>query len=321
MSKPTSQEDEYLQLLRDIINYGYDKPSRNGGTRFLVNKQLTFELSRPNETMIMPLLTTKRIPFHLVVTELLWFLKASCNSALLAEQGNHIWDGNSTREYLDSIGLKDYKVGQLGPIYGWQWRRFNAPYPLDDTEERGGADQIAAVIDGLKKDPWGRRHIVSAWNPAQISQMALPPCHMLFQFIVRPRRLPSTYYNIDDPKKRFLASINESQPKPYWLDCIMIQRSGDVPLGVPFNIASYALLTHMIASLTGLTAGRLTLQINDAHIYHNQIDGCLTQINRSPTSFPTLQLKQRSSIDEFTIQDFELIDYNPQSTIKFPLSV
>lgn len=320
------EESLYLKLMQDIVESGYDKPSRSGGTRFLVSRQLSFDLSKPTHAgkyaMVLPLLTTKQVSFKLIATELLWFLKASCDSTILADLGNHIWDGNGTREYLDSIGLKDYKAGQLGPIYGWQWRRFNAPYPTS-SEKKKTIDQISSVIEGIKKDPWGRRHIVTAWNPEQLSQMALPPCHMIFQFVVRPQIISSSYYNIEDPKQRFEHSIMESTNKqPFWLDCIMMQRSGDVPLGVPFNIASYALLQHMICSLVGLTAGKLTIQINDAHIYHNQIDGCIEQLRRKPSVFPTLKFKRiMFSIDDFSLDDFELIDYAPQPAIKFPLSV
>lgn len=354
--KENDDERGYLHLMQDCLNDGYDKPSRNGGTRFLVSRQLSFNLSRLRGDakkekmdgafdMILPLLTTKHVSFKLVLSELLWFLEASCDSGDLAHRyNNHIWDGNGSREHLDSMGLTEYKVGQLGPVYGWQWRRFNAPYLLSslsapgaETAEKGAEtksaekdiknkkqDQIATVIEGIKKDPWGRRHVVSAWNPEQLSAMALPPCHMMFQFIVRHKSPSPSYYNIDDSKKRFEASIAETRTRePFWLDCIMIQRSGDIPLGVPFNIASYALLTHMVARLTNLTPGKLYIQINDAHVYHNQIDGCIEQLSRAPRAFPLLKIqdKKHASIDDFKMDDFELVGYDPHPAIKFPLSV
>lgn len=356
------EETQYLELMREVLHNGVDKPSRTGvGTRFVSGVQLKFNLTKPDGSMILPLLTTKKVSFKLVYSELLWLLSASCDSSVLAEQyDNHIWDADGSRESLDKRGFKYRKVGELGPVYGWQWRNWNKPYPVSDSSETGvdrqwqlikddeitsGStnfyfarsvmplvtsviynDQITHVIENLKKDPWSRRHIVTAWNPDQIDQMALPPCHVMFQFIVRPNHRPSSYYNVDDPKKRLELSIKDGleNPQPYWLDCILTQRSGDIPLGIPFNIASYSLLTHMIAHLTGLKAGQLIHNIGDAHIYHNQIEGCLTQIDRKPRDPPTISILDMvptyQSIDDFNIDSITLKDYNPDPAIKFPLS-
>jgi thymidylate synthase len=289
------EEQAYLNLLRDILKNGSDKPSRtNTNTRSLTGTQLRFTLSEKRDIeaggskMILPLMTTKTTSFRLILTELLWFLEGECNAQVLASKyNNHIWDANASREYLDKIGFKDREVGDLGPVYGRQWRKWN-----------NHLDQIKQVIESIKNDPYSRRHIVTAWNPDQIPLMALPPCHLLFQFVVRP--------------------LNN---KPYWLDCVLTQRSADMPLGVPFNIASYALLTHMIASLTDLNGGTLVINMGDCHIYHNQFEGCEKQLMRTPRLFPELRFKRSiKDIDGFNMDDFELIGYNPHPVIKFPFS-
>jgi thymidylate synthase len=289
------EEQAYLNLLCNILENGSDKPSRTGmNTRSLTGTQLRFTLSRQRDIeaggseMILPLLTTKTTSFRLILTELLWFLEGECNAQVLAAKyNNHIWDANGSREFLDRIGFESRSTGDLGPVYGRQWRRWN-----------NHIDQIKQVIASLKSDPYSRRHIVTAWNPDQIPDMVLPPCHLLFQFVVRP--------------------LNN---KPYWLDCVLTQRSADMPLGVPFNIASYALLTHMIASLTDLHGGTLIINMGDCHIYHNQFEGCLTQLARIPRRFPEIRFKlDINDIDAFNVDDFELIGYNPHPIIKFPFS-
>jgi thymidylate synthase len=296
------EEQTYLNLMRSVLRDGCDKPTRTGtDARSITGAQLRFNLFDVNDIeaglprMILPLLTTKNTSFRLILTELLWFLEGECNATALATvYNNHIWDANSSREYLDKIGKQSYQVGQLGPIYGVQWRHWNRDL------FNPGIDQIAQVIQSIKLDPYGRRHVVSAWNVEQIPDMALAPCHILFQFIVRPRTTGA----------------------PFWLDCVLTQRSADLPLGVPFNIASYAILTHMIASLTGLHGGVLVVNLGDCHIYHNQFDGCKTQLERTPRQFPELRFKRPiTDIDDFHVDDFELVDYKPHPTIKFPFSV
>lgn len=306
------EEQNYLECMRKIMQDGFDKPSRAGKSRSLTGTQLKFTLHDSSQIlnhdietglyqepkMILPLLTTKTTSFRLIATELLWFLEGVCNAKDLATKyNNHIWDANGSREFLDRLGFTDREVGDLGAIYGRQWRHWNA-----DVFNRDGIDQIAQVINSIKSDPYGRRHIVSAWNVEQLQDMVLPACHVLFQFVVRPRL--------------------QSDSDPFWLDCVLTQRSADMPLGVPFNIASYALLTHMVASLTGLHGGELTINMGDCHIYHNQFDGCKTQLSREPRVFPELRFKRRvMSIDDFRFDDFAIVDYNPHPTIKFPFSV
>lgn len=308
MATQNQEEQAYLDLMRQIIDHGYDKPNRTGtDTRSLTGTRLQFTLYNKDHDiesgppkMILPLLTTKNTSFRLILTELLWFLEGECNAKVLAEKyHNHIWDANGSREFLDRVGFKDREVGNLGAVYGVQWRHWNAQNPWSK-----GIDQIAQVIDSIKRDPYGRRHIVSAWNPEQIPEMVLPACHMLYQFVVRPRQPRST------------------NKEPYWLDCVLSQRSADMPLGVPFNIASYATLTHMIANLTGLHGGTLTINMGDCHVYLNQLPGCAIQLDRTPRPFPELSFKRTiSDIDNFKVEDFELVDYNPYPAIKFPFSV
>jgi thymidylate synthase len=320
-------EQNYLDLMRTALYDGFDKPSRTGvGTRFITGAQLKFKLTGDDGSMVLPLLTTKFVSFRLIYTELLWLLSASCNSEVLAQKyNNHIWDSDGSRERLDQRGFRGRPTGDLGPVYGWQWRRWNAPYHYSstDTKKEDGIDQIQAVIDSIKKDPWGRRHIVSAWNPEQIAEMALPPCHVMFQFVVRPRRKSPTYLNVADPVERLTLSVADSANEPYWLDCFLTQRSGDIPLGIPFNIASYSLLTHMIAHLTGLHAGELIHNIGDAHIYHNQFEGCIQQLARTPKQPPTIRWaspEALTNIDSFGPDSIALEGYQHCPKINFPLS-
>lgn len=211
-----NQEQQYLNLIRDIIENGVEKRDRTGvGTRSTFGNMMRFDISQT-----FPLLTTKRVYWKGVVEELLWFLRGSTFSKELSDKDVHIWDGNGSREFLDKLGFKERKEGDLGPVYGFQWRHFGAKYLNCDTDYSGqGVDQIEQLINRIKSDPDSRRHIVSAWNVADLHKMALPPCHVLFQFYV-------------------------SQGK---LSCMLYQRSCDVGLGIPFNIASYALLTVMVA--------------------------------------------------------------------------
>lgn len=214
-----NQEQQYLDLIREIIETGNEKRDRTGvGTRSLFGRTMRFDISQT-----FPLLTTKKVFWKGVVEELLWFLRGSTYGKELSNKGVHIWDGNGSREFLDKLGFKDRVEGDLGPVYGFQWRHFGAKYTTWDANYSGqGVDQIQDVIRRLKNDPDSRRHIVNAWNVADLSKMALPPCHVLFQFYVNDGKL----------------------------SCMLYQRSCDVGLGIPFNIASYALLTVMIARVT-----------------------------------------------------------------------
>lgn len=242
-----------------------------------------------------PLLTTKRVFWRAVVEELLWFIKGSTNAKLLQEKGIHIWDGNSSREFLDKCGFTEREEGDLGPIYGFQWRHFGAKYRdcnYDYTDE--GVDQLKQIIQTLKTNPNDRRMIMSAWNPVDTAQMALPPCHCLVQFYV---------------------SNNE-------LSCQLYQRSADMGLGVPFNIASYALLTYIIAHITDFKPGDFIHTTGDTHIYINHIESLKTQIKRKPRAFPKLVINRKvTDIEDFKYDDFKLIDYFPHNQIKMQMAI
>uniref|UniRef100_A0A182RJR0 Thymidylate synthase n=1 Tax=Anopheles funestus TaxID=62324 RepID=A0A182RJR0_ANOFN len=286
------EEQAYLQLIRDIIDKGSKRLDRTGvGTLSIFGSQMRFSLRDGT----IPLLTTKKVFFRGVAEELLWFIKGSTNAKELQDKGIHIWDGNSTREYLDSCGFTDREEGDLGPVYGFQWRHFGAKYKTCHDDYTGqGIDQLAEVIHKIKNNPYDRRIIMSAWNPSDIPNMALPPCHCLAQFFVGNGEL----------------------------SCQMYQRSADVGLGVPFNIASYSLLTHMIAHVTGLKAGEFVHTTGDTHIYLNHVDALREQIERTPSKFPSLIIKRKvEAIDDFNFADFEIVNYNPQSAIKMKMAV
>lgn len=311
--RKTTGEHYYIHLLQDIKT-NPARPNRTGvPTRSMFAKQLEFNL-RDADKMILPLLTTKSVPFRVVYEELLWFISGGTEARSLQEKNVHIWDGNSTREYLDKRGLTHYREGELGPIYGFQWRHWGATY-LPEKERTTKeishvgnctVDQLQTVIAGIQNDPWDRRHVVSAWNPSDLSQMALPPCHILFQFYVDP----------------------DDNGKPKHLSCSMYQRSADAFLGVPFNIASYALLTHMVARVCGLQAKRLVITMGDCHIYENHLDAVNEQIKRSTRGFPhitfdkTIEEKGDSlTIDDFRSDSIVLHQYYPHPTIKAPMAV
>ncbi|KAK5781293.1 thymidylate synthase PWA37_004726 [Arxiozyma heterogenica] len=294
------EEDQYLQLCQRIIEEGEFRPDRTGtGTYSLfAPPQLRFDLSNGK----FPLLTTKKVFTKGIILELLWFIAGCTDGNKLSEQGVKIWDGNGSREYLDKLGLTDRKVGDLGPIYGFQWRHFGAKYKTCDDDYSGqGVDQLKDVIWKLKNNPYDRRIIMSAWNPPDFPQMALPPCHVFSQF----------YVNF--PK--------EPNKKPR-LSCLLYQRSCDMGLGVPFNIASYALLTIMIAHITDMEPGEFIHTMGDAHVYRDHIDALKEQIRREPRPFPTLKINRKvDSIDDFKFEDFEICDYNPHPRIQMTMSV
>lgn len=282
-------EEQYLNLLRDILNYGDLTPSRdNNLTLSLTGKTLTFILKEGDKNII-PLITTRKVNFRLILTELLWFISGNTNSKTLAnEYDNHIWDANGSKENLSRLGFGHRKEGDLGPVYGFQWRNWNGK----------DIDQLKNVIENIKKNPFSRRHVVSAWNPEQLPKMVLPPCHCMFHFLVRAENM-----------------------KPKYLDCIVYQRSADVPVGLPFNIASYATLTHMIAKTCNLEARKLIHNIGDAHIYENQIKKVKIQIKRTPTLFPHIIFDKQNSIDDYKLSHFKLKDYDSYGVIKFPFNL
>lgn len=271
-------EMQYLDLLNDCLNNGTYREGRNGGTYGLFGRQIRFDL---NEGF--PLLTTKRVFFKAIAVELLWFLRGDTNIKFLHDHGVTIWD-----EWAD-------ENGDLGPVYGKQWRHWPDRPSFAGSRDVRYIDQIANVIAGLKSDPNGRRHIVTAWNPVEINDMALPPCHCLFQFFVSDGKL----------------------------SCQLYQRSADIFLGVPFNIASYALLTHMIAKEVGLEVGEFVHTFGDVHLYANHVEQAKEQLERLPLKFPTLVINRPpnvTGIDQYNWSDISVIDYDPHPAIKAEVS-
>ncbi|KAJ3707382.1 hypothetical protein LUZ61_011087 [Rhynchospora tenuis] len=285
------EEYLYLRLVEDILKNGASKNDRTGtGTLSKFGCQMRFNLRKS-----LPLLTTKRVFWRGVVEELLWFISGSTNAKVLQEKGIHIWDGNATREYLDSVGLAHREEGDLGPIYGFQWRHFGAKYTDMHADYTGkGFDQLKDVIDKIKNKPDDRRIIISAWNPSDLQQMALPPCHMFAQFYVENGEL----------------------------SCQMYQRSADMGLGVPFNIASYSLLTYMIAQVCDLKPGDFVHVIGDAHVYRTHVKPLEDQIQKQPKPFPILKINPlKKDIDSFEASDFKLVGYDPHNKIEMKMAV
>ncbi|XP_014225040.1 thymidylate synthase-like [Trichogramma pretiosum] len=285
-------EYQYLKLIKQIIQKGNVKTDRTGtGTHSIFGTQMRFSL----RDGIFPLLTTKRVFWRGVVEELLWFIKGSTNAKELSDKDIHIWDANSSREFLDSCGFTDREVGDLGPVYGFQWRHFGAKYVNMHTDYTGqGIDQLKQVIDTILNKPDDRRIIMSAWNPIDIPIMALPPCHALVQFYVANGEL----------------------------SCQLYQRSADMGLGVPFNIASYSLLTYMIAHITKLKPGDFVHSMGDCHVYLNHVPALQEQLLRKPKPFPKLIITRNvKEIDDFKSSDFQLDGYHPHPKISMPMAV
>ncbi len=270
----------YLDLMRHVLEHGTPKADRTGtGTRSVFGYQMRFKI-RFNLAESFPLLTTKRVHFRSVVHELLWFLRGDTNTAYLRHHNVTIWD-----EWAD-------ENGELGPVYGAQWRSWRAA-------DGRTIDQIRQVVDQIRTNPDSRRLIVSAWNVGELDNMALPPCHALFQFYVAPEA--------DDPGR---------------LSCQLYQRSADIFLGVPFNIASYSLLTLMIAQVTGLRPGEFIHTFGDAHLYENHLDQAREQLSRTPRPLPTMRLNPAvTDLFAFTYDDFTLEGYNPHPAIRAPVAV
>ena len=263
-------EWQYLNLLRDILDNGVRRDDRTGtGTLGVFGRQIRFDLAKG-----FPVLTTKKLHLRSIIIELLWFLRGETNISWLKENGVRIWD-----EWADA-------EGELGPVYGKQWRSWTAP-------DGRVIDQIEKLVHGLKTNPNGRRHIVSAWNPADVDDMALPPCHCLFQFFVADGKL----------------------------SCQLYQRSADIFLGVPFNIASYALLTLMVAQVVGLEPGEFVHTFGDAHLYLNHLEQAELQLTREPLPLPTMSLSPRADLFAYELADFTLNDYQAWPHIKAAVAV
>ncbi|MBL8472991.1 MAG: thymidylate synthase [Rhodocyclaceae bacterium] len=262
---------QYLDLMRHVLEHGHPKSDRTGtGTRSVFGWQMRFDLQQG-----FPLLTTKKLHLRSIIHELLWFLRGDTNIAYLKQNGVSIWD-----DWADA-------AGDLGPVYGKQWRRWEAP-------DGATIDQIARLVDALQRNPDSRRHIVSAWNPADVDRMALPPCHALFQFYVADDRL----------------------------SCQLYQRSADIFLGVPFNIASYALLTLMIAQVCGYQPGDFVHTFGDAHLYSNHLDQARTQLERTPRALPRMRLDPAvKNLADFRFEHFTLENYDPYPHIPAPVAV
>lgn len=313
-SPPTNkphEEYQYLNLIRDILQNGEHRPDRTGTGTLAIPfpPQQKYALSKPDGTPLLPLLTTKRVFFRAVLAELLWFVSGDTSAQTLQDQNVKIWDGNASRQYLDSVGLSHREEGDLGPVYGFQWRHFGAEYQDRHADYTGqGVDQLAEVVRKLKENPYDRRIILSAWNPADLKKMALPPCHMFAQFYVS---FPAS------------APTRADGSKQGTLHALLYQRSCDMGLGVPFNIASYALLTHMLARTCDLLPGSLTHTMGDAHVYMDHREALEEQLLREPRDFPTLELGKEAgcSIDGWKVEDFKVVGYEPHKGIAMKMSV
>ena len=280
-------ERAYLDLLKSVLDHGKPRADRTGtGTRAQFGGQMRFDLRSS-----FPLLTTKKVHLKSILHELLWFVSGSTSVQPLKDVGVSIWDEWSTAEQTARFGRE---AGELGPVYGHQWRNFGATKKADGTYERDGFDQLSRVVRDIRENPMSRRLLVSGWNPKEADQVALPPCHTLFQFHVQDGEL----------------------------SCHLYQRSGDVFLGVPFNIASYALLTLMVAQSTGLKAGDFVHSFGDVHLYNNHVDQAREQLSREPRPLPRMTLNpERKNLFDFRFEDFTLEGYDPHPAIKAPVAV
>ena len=293
LAKYSHEEYQYLNMLENILDNGTWVKSRNGNTKSIFGNSMRFSLKDGK----IPILTTKKTAWKTCLKELLWFIRGQTNNNILKEQGVHIWDANGSRDFLNLRGLAAYNEDELGPIYGRQWRNFNAQCGENGEIDLWyrGIDQLQQVIDILK-DPEqrnSRRIIMSAWNPEQLNKMALPPCHILCQF------------NVHDGNK---------------LSCSMYQRSVDSMLGSPFNIASYSFLTHLLAKHIGLEAHEFVYFMGNCHIYEEHIEGAKVQIVRDPLPFPSISInKTYNNINDYQVDDFEIHNYQHHEVLKLKM--
>lgn len=301
------EESQYLELVDKILKEGFWEEGRNGRTKGIFGYTMRFSLKENT----IPIFTTKKTAWKTCLKELIWFIRGETNNLLLQKQNVHIWDGNTSREFLDSVGLSLHEEGIAGPIYGYQWRNFNAKYncitgkPIADNFEENdrdfnnvtfrGIDQLQYIIDCLK-DPikrTSRRLIMSAWNPCQLNEMALPPCHVICQF------------NVLDGDK---------------LSCALYQRSNDVSLGTSFNVASYSFLTHLLAKHCGLIAHEFIHFMGNCHIYEEHIESMSELLNRKFHTFPKINIKEiKQNINNYEVDDFEIIGYQSNDVIRMQM--
>jgi dihydrofolate reductase/thymidylate synthase len=291
-------EQQYIDLIKELLeknrnNSGYREDRTKVGTISVFGKMMRFDLSRS-----FPLLTTKKVFWKGVVEELLWFIKGSTNTKDLSGKGVHIWDGNSSREYLDSVNLNENQEGDVGPVYGFQWRHFGALYHGCDDYKGEGEDQLMNCIKQIKENPTSRRIVMTAWNPCDIKKMDLPTLNIICKFY-----------------------FDNLQGTPT-LSCSMNQRSCDIGLGVPFNIASYSLLTCLIAHSCGISPGEFVYFMGDVHIYSNHVSALEEQIQRDIRPFPTLKFNcTPKCVTQYTMEDFEIVNYNPHPILKMEMAV
>jgi len=288
-------EQQYLDLVRDVMREGTLEKGRNGDTLVKFGRLMRYDLKDGT----LPVLTTKKVAIKTCIEELFWFIRGDTSNKKLNERNVKIWNGNSTREFLDSRGLTDRPEGDLGPVYGYQWRNFNATYNDCNTDyANDGIDQLQIIIDNLKNPETrtSRRHILTAWNPCQLDEMALPPCHMICQFHVREGK---------------------------YLSCALFQRSGDIGLGVPFNIASYSMLTHIMAKHCDLEADEFVHFIGNCHVYTEHTTQLKTQLDRVPLEFPKIEIsKKHDNINDYAMNDIKWIkEYKSHGKIAMTMSV
>jgi len=292
------EEYQYVNIIKKIIKDGFWEEGRNGKTKGIFGESMRFSLQNGK----IPILTTKKTAWKTCLKELLWFIRGETDNKLLQEQGVHIWDGNGSTDFMNGRNLGHYQEGILGPLYGYQWRHFNAKYnsqtgrPLY-TDNDNGIDQLQEIITSLKdpKQRTSRRLIMTAWNPCQFDEMALPPCHILCQF------------NVHDGNK---------------LSCALYQRSCDFPLGIPFNIASYSFLTHLLAKHCGLEAYEFIHFMGNCHIYEDHIEPIKEIFDRVPFEFPTVDIRMiKENINDYDISDFIVSNYQCHDVIKMKMVV
>lgn len=298
MKHQEHQEYQYLNLLQRVLDDGTSRPDRTGtGTLSVFGERMIFDIRHE-----IPVLTTKFVPWKSCIKELLWFLKGQTDVSILQQQGVRIWDGNSSRQFLDGRGLHHLPEWDISCGYGFQWRHFGANYKTCKDDYSGqGFDQVQYILDELRTNPFSRRLYMTSWNAADIDNMALPPCHLSAQF----------YVEVDEGGQKYLS-------------CQMYQRSVDTFLGCPWNIMSYAVLTYLFAKMTDMLPKKLVMCLGDTHIYSNHIEQVRQQLERTPYPFPKLVVSdavKTKNIEDITIDDFLLQDYKYHPAIKAPMAI